>query len=445
MSVDVIVTPEAPSILEDFVMFADHYHDPLFDWQREVGTLALQREGGKFKYRLVGISAPRGDGKSALGAKIGRWALVRHRGAHVLSAALSVDGARVVFGYGREAFRGMGQSVRVLKDSIEIASIGSRWTITSREHTSSRGLHPHVVIYDEVGWVNDDELFASLLAAQASVADPLMVVISTVGRRRSGPLWRIKELAEAGDPSVFWWHHSENRSPLVTAAFLERQRRLLLPAQFAREHQNQWVDAADSITTAADVDWAMGQGWAETAAQEADHVYQGFVDLGLTHDPSVAALGHREGELLCLDRIQTFQGSRAHPVELAAVEDALLEWHARFNVQRIRIESWQGAASVQRLAELGLPVEIMTPTARTNAEEWPALIQALASHRLILPEHPRLREELLNLTGELTPSGLRVIDKGSVHQDHAVAVRGVVAGLMMRPALEPACLWGGGL
>ena len=78
------------------------------------------------------------------------------------------------------------------------------------------------MIFDEIGWVADDELFSSLLAAQASVADPLMVVISTVGRRRSGPLWRVKELAEAGDPSVFWWHHSANRSPLVSADFIER-------------------------------------------------------------------------------------------------------------------------------------------------------------------------------------------------------------------------------
>src|SRR5260370_25072736 len=117
---------EAPSILEDFVGFCDHYHDPLFDWQREVATLAFRRERGRFKYRLVGISTPRGDGKSALGAKLGKWALLRHRGAHVLSAALSVDGSRVVFNYGREAFRGVGQSVRALKDRIEIASGGSR-------------------------------------------------------------------------------------------------------------------------------------------------------------------------------------------------------------------------------------------------------------------------------------------------------------------------------
>src|SRR5439155_7694995 len=36
---------------------------------------------------------------------------------------------------------------------------------------------------------------------------------------------------------------------------------------------------------------------------------------------------------------------------------------------------------------------------------------------------------LLNLVYEVGPSGIKVIDKGKVHQDHAVAVRGVVASL----------------
>ena len=56
-----------------------------------------------------------------------------------------------------------------------------------------------MIIYDEVGWARDDELFASLLAAPGSVEDPLQLVVSTVGRRRTGPLWQIKALADAGE------------------------------------------------------------------------------------------------------------------------------------------------------------------------------------------------------------------------------------------------------
>jgi hypothetical protein len=164
------------------------------------------------------------------------------------------------------------------------------------------------------------------------------------------------------------------------------------------------------------------------------------VDLGLVHDPSVIAVGHVEDGYVCIDRLTTFQGSRVVPVELEAVEAALLDLARQFTLTRIRVESWQGVGSAQRLRQLGLPVEILTPTQKSNAEEWPVLIQALAGHRVILPPHPRLREELLNLTYEVGATGIRVVDKGAVHQDHAVAVRGVVAGLLY-PASAPVRLW----
>ena len=133
--------------------------------------------------------------------------------------------------------------------------------------------------------------------------------------------------------------------------------------------------------------------------------------------------------MIYIDKIITFQGSREQPVRLSAVEDTIKDLAQRFNVTKIRIESWQGLSAVQSLSRLGLPVELFTPTAKAHAEEWPVLAQHLATQTLVCPPHARLREELLNLVYEVGPQGVRVIDKGSVHQDHAVAVRGVVASL----------------
>ncbi len=77
---------------------------------------------------------------------------------------------------------------------------------------------------------------------------------------------------------------------------------------------------------------------------------------------------------------------------------------------------------------------LFTPTAKTNAEEWPILAQRLAGRTLVLPPHARLREELLNLVVGLGPTGIKVVDRGQVHQDHAVAVRGVVTMLLDGPS-----------
>jgi hypothetical protein len=103
----------------------------------------------------------------------------------------------------------------------------------------------------------------------------------------------------------------------------------------------------------------------------------------------------------------------------------------------------------QNLArERRLPVELSVPTAKSHAEEWPVLAQRLSSRTIILPKHERLCEELLNLTVDLGPQGVRLLDRGKVHQDHAVSVRGVVAGLttarhLASPEFIAACLAAG--
>jgi hypothetical protein len=212
---------------------------------------------------------------------------------------------------------------------------------------------------------------------------------------------------------VFWWYATENASPRVTAAFLARQRRLLLPAQYAREHENAWVDAADSFTTAAEVDAAMATGWTEQAAGLRGIDYEAFVDLGAVHDPTVVCVGHAEpGGLVVIDRLDTLRGSREAPVKIAHVEARIRDLAAQFSLARCRVESWQGLALVQALGALG--AELFAPSARSNAEEWPILAQHLGAGTLVLFPHARLREELLNLSYELGPTGVRVLDRRAV-------------------------------
>jgi hypothetical protein len=236
---------------------------------------------------------------------------------------------------------------------------------------------------------------------------------------------------------VLWWYSTVNRSPRVTAEFLARQRRLLMPGQYRREHENAWVDSADSFTTAAVVDDAMDGSWIESPTGEPGVAYVHAWDLGLVHDPTVGGVAHVEGPWICVDRLLTFQGSREQPVQFADLKEAMSHLRRDFPPTRILIESWQGAAVVQELACDGWPVELVTPTARTVADQWNTLSQALVSRRLVLPVHPRLREELLNLTVEIGPSGPRVVDRGQVHQDHAVVVRMLTAALAVPALPEP--------
>jgi len=237
---------------------------------------------------------------------------------------------------------------------------------------------------------------------------------------------------------VFWYYTSENLSPRVTPEFLARARRLLLPGQFRMEHQNQWDEGADSITTAADVDACMTlETMATRGIPGVGYMY--FVDLGAITNPTVVGAGHLgPTDTIIIDRLETLQGTREAPVQIATVLARIMALCEIFPPLLIRIESWQGMGAAQMLQAAKLPVELYTPSARTNSEEWPQLIQRLSQRTLTLPKHPRLREELLSLTYELGPSGIRVLDKAKIHQDHAVVVRGIVA--MLEPWVHEADL-----
>lgn len=157
--------------------------------------------------------------------------------------------------------------------------------------------------------------------------------------------------------------------------------------------------------------------------------YVAAVDIGYVHDPAVIMVAHSEEGLVFVDWIMTFQGSREQPVQMKDLEDALLRLDRRFNLRDVRIESWQGIAAVQSLQNADIPVELFHPTPKATSEEWPLLHQRLAERTLVLPKHARLRDELLNLVYEVGATGVRVIDRGRVHQDHAVCLRMVCAML----------------
>lgn len=176
--------------LESPAAFADAFGVGLYDWQADVLARGLRREGGRFVHPIVGISLPRGDGKTYVAAFCGAWRLLAGRAPqHVLSAALDFEGARLTVRYARQFLRSLVDRGEVVERAggFEVPATGSLWEITSREHTASRGRHPSVVLYDELGWARDEELFESLLSSQASAEDPLFLVNGRAPHERPRP------------------------------------------------------------------------------------------------------------------------------------------------------------------------------------------------------------------------------------------------------------------
>jgi phage terminase large subunit-like protein len=286
-------------------------------------------------------------------------------------------------------------------------------------------------LYDELGWARDRELFDVLSAAQAAQPDPLTIVTSTVGPVQSGILWELFELARAGDDMIRLIYHQENLSPKITEAYLEQQR-AILPAQvFAREHLNTWGAGSEAFCTLED--WQRAKGDTDPRRGTDPGPTFAFLDLGWVHDESVLTVAKVEGDKTAIIAMETWQGSPDRPVDFGAIESRILELAKALNIRRLVIESPQGVMLSQSLNLAGLATETIHPTAKSQREIWGALYAALKNGSVHLPNDARLRRQLLTLTIKSGPTGWKVVDDPSVHQDRALACAGALTMTESKP------------
>lgn len=421
----------AASLARDPVLFVKAFDRRPWQFQQTILRQALARHGnGKFKHKVVVVSMPRQNSKSTLSAWAALWRLYCDENQEVISVANDRSQAGIILNDARRIIRNSEVLYKALdgrwgltKSEIHLKN-GNGWMIKSADAVFSRGLRPGTICYDELGWAPDRELFDVLSAGQAAQPNPLILVTSTVGPVKAGILWELFELARAGDPSTLLIYHTENLSPLVTEEYLERERALLPPAVFSREHLNLWSEGSDVYCT--EQDWQRATSDGDPRRLDDPGPAFAFVDLGWAHDETaIAAVKRNHGKTAVL-ALDIFQGSQAHPVKFDAVEKKLAELAERLHIRRMVIESPQGVAMAQRLSIQGVNTQVLYPTAKSNQEHWGALYTALKSGLVMLPDDAKLRRQLLTLTIKNTPTGWKLEDVPSIHQDRARAIAGAV-------------------
>ena len=433
MIADHIGSEKLASYQADPAGFIEAFDRKPWPFQEEVLRAVLKRgENGKFAHRFVVISMPRQNGKSTLSAWLGLYRLFCDpEQQEIITVANDADQAKIILNDARRIIRNNDALYRCLDDfgltrtEIRLQD-ARRWIIKSATHVSSRGLRPSTVLYDELGWAKNSDLFTALAASQAAQANPLFVVTSTVGPVKGGMLWDLFEAAEREDSSeILLIHYTENLSPLITEGYLSEQRRRLPAPVFAREHQNLWGEGSDAFAT--EDDWLKATELGDSRVWEHPGPCSAFVDLGWVHDETAIAVAYRDGQGIAhVAALEMFQGSQTDPVHMTAVEAKIADLAYRLNIHRIEIEAPQGLQMAQQLTLTGLNAEIINPTAQSQMERWGMLYTELKAGTVHLPNDDRLRQQLLTLTIKQTPTGWKVVDVPSIHNDRALAIAGVV-------------------
>lgn len=404
------------------VEFCDAAGIPLYPWQkREIRKLTAFNADGTPKYAICGVSVPRSNGKTWLAAAVGLWRFTVAAPGDTLAASLGKDQASQMLKYVKQFVsnsRDLQRLVQVRREHLELRGTGHVFRIISREKLAARSPHYRTILFDEGGWVADSEQWETLLAGQGSEVDPLMLLTSTVGKR-SGPLVTVQELAEKRTKGIYWSHSSKNESPAVTKAYLARQRKLLPPVVYSREHANTLKDGEDAFATEIELKAAFGG----HGRPDREALRYAFVDLATSGIASGVVCSKRVDGITICEEVQVWKGSRKKAINLPAIADWIAGLSERYpTIEWIGVESWQGVHAVQSLEGRGYPVEIVHQTAALKSQAYGNLQRLFIDGLLSLPRNRQLAEELEGAVCEASATGLKV--DGVPHPDVLISLAG---------------------
>lgn len=333
----------------------------------------------------------------------------------------------------------LSDEVDVQARRVVVPASGSVLEVLPADAPSAWGLTPHWVFVDELANWNDGPAARRLWeAASSSVAkrsDARLVVLTTAG---SPDHFAAKVLEYARSAAL--WRVSERRGPApwMDEARVAEQRQRLPDAVFRQLFLNEWTRAAGSFLDPAVIDAAFcleGPSLGPDPFRPA--VYAAGLDLGTVNDRTVLAIGHLDGDQVVLDRMQSWQGSRARPVDFAEVERFIVEAHQRFQF-RLQLDPWQGLDLAQRLRGAGVFAEEFTFSAGSKQRLASTLLSTINAGKLRLYEADGLRDELLGLRLVQSSSGSWSFDhKSGGHDDRAVALSLMGVTLLERQAHMP--------
>jgi hypothetical protein len=329
------------------------------------------------------------------------------------------------------------------KRTIKHKKTGTELRVISADAPTAYGISPHRVYFDELSLQPDDKLWTAMFSAIGKSPYAQMIAVSMAGWDFSSIGWKVREIA-ASNPAHFF-HSMEGAAlpPWLSAENMEEQREVLHPSDFARFWLCKWMEPKGSWITKEMYDAAellkAGLPWNK------ENRYVGFVDIGISHDPTAIAVVHGEGDLVGLDAMFTIQGTRAEPVDIPAMEDLLCDLTDRYHVRHWMLEAPQAVGSAQRLQkrlEGRCKVEFRFPTQNTQAELYGGLYRLFSTGKLVLYPHEQLRREALALVIKNVGGRLKVLDSSAVHNDHVIAIGGAAGLILSKPDLDDLGAWG---
>ena len=248
-----------------------------------------------------------------------------------------------------------------------------------------------------------------LFAIGKSGTDPRMLFSWYAADFTTDPDFADRSPAERANPSMGSWGNPE---------YLAQQQRRLPSHKFRRLHLNLPglpEGAPFAVETVID---AIARG-TSVRPPEPDAEHAAFVDMsGGSRDDAVLAIGHRDADGRAVIDLLADQGPRPPFNPMAAV-GRFVRHLQEYGVTRVTGDRYAGETFRCAFEDAGIDYDVAEKSA---SELYEALEPRLNSHRVVLPDVPRLEQQLLGLVWR----GGRIDHPAGEHDDYANAAAGVV-------------------
>lgn len=209
-------------------------------------------------------------------------------------------------------------------------------------------------------------------------------------------------------------------SPWADRERLAEQRARLPEPVYRALLLNEWIEAEGAFLDAEAIRRAFVL--PGPSEPEPGRTYVATLDLGVTNDASVLAVGSRRYPAIHLDFLARWKGTKRNPVDLGEVRDAILHARDRYGFSRLAFDRWQAIRLAEELEARGLACEPFTFTAASKQRMSGVLLQVINEGSLRLFEPGGLEAELRALTIRTTGAGWSFDHSRCGHDDMATAI-----------------------
>jgi len=393
------------------------------DWQWDDARAVLDRTGPRRHF----LTRPRGGSKTSdLGAVI-IAALIDQAPTASRSYGFAVDRDQAALLADAVAgFLARTPEVRgaLRQDAWKLTNptTGATFEIMASDDASAFGLKPFFLVCDEFSqWKNTEgpkRLWRAVYSSLPKIADSRLVIITSAGDPAHWS-YKILETAEQSDR----WRVNQVPGPVpwISQDDLDEQKTMLPEWEFARLHLNQWTASEDRLTNLDDIRACVTLDGPQLPQPAIKYVVG--LDIGLTHDRTVATVCHLENKTVVVDRQETWQGTQENPVRLGDVEAWLYETVRAYSRATVVVDPWQAAALTQSLRNRRVRVQEFPFSAQSVGRLAITLYRLLRDHQVALSDDPDLIDELANVKLiETAPSSYRIDHDSSAHDDRVISL-----------------------